>query len=258
MPQKPHIALKKVHKRFGAKTVLNGVDLTLERGCSLVVIGGSGSGKSVLLKCILGLLCADEGSIVVDGTEMVNIRGREHKTILAKFGLLFQGGALFDSLTVWENVAFGLIHAKGVAARRAKEIALEKLAQVGLDGAVGGLSPAQLSGGMQKRVALARAISCDPEIIFFDEPTSGLDPIMTDVINRLIVDCVERLGATTVSITHDMASVRKIADRIVMLYKGRIIWEGAAAAMDDSGNAYVEQFINGRAQGPISADQFEP
>ncbi|MEG9883635.1 MAG: ATP-binding cassette domain-containing protein [Hyphomicrobiales bacterium] len=258
MPQKPHIALKNVHKHFGAKTVLDGVDLTLERGRSLVVIGSSGSGKSVLLKCILGLLCADAGGITVDGAEMVGIHGREHRKILAKCGVLFQGGALFDSLTVWQNVAFGLIHAKGIAAGQAREIALEKLAQVGLDGAVGGLSPAELSGGMQKRVALARAISCNPDIMFFDEPTSGLDPIMADVIDRLIVDCVERLGATAVSITHDMASVRRIADRIAMLYKGHIIWEGAAEDMDDSGNAYVKQFINARAQGPISADRFGP
>ena len=172
--------------------------------------------------------------------------------------MLFQGGALFDSLPVWENVAFGLIQGRNMAAREARDIAIEKLGQVGLGPEVGELYPAELSGGMQKRVGLARAIAADPEIIFFDEPTTGLDPIMADIINDLIVDCVKRLGATTISITHDMASARKIADDIAMIYKGEIIWQGPARDIDDSGNPYVEQFIHGRAEGPIQMEVLRP
>ena len=179
-------------------------------------------------------------------------------TISQRFGMLFQGAALFDSLPVWENVAFGLIQGRHMARARARDIAVEKLGQVGLGPEVANLYPAELSGGMQKRVGLARAIAADPEIIFFDEPTTGLDPIMADVINNLIVDCVKRLGATTISITHDMASARKIADDIAMIYKGEILWQGPARTIDTSGNPYVEQFIHGRAEGPIQMDVLKP
>lgn len=248
------IQLENVHKGFGAKQVLKGLDLTVNKGQSVVIIGGSGTGKSVMLKCILGLLVADTGTIIVDGKNVTHLKGRVRKEVLTKFGMLFQGAALFDSLPVWENVAFGLIQGKGMNKRDAREIATEKLRRVGLSPDVGLLSPAELSGGMQKRVGLARAIASEPEIIFFDEPTTGLDPIMADVINDLIVECVQDLGATTISITHDMASARKIADRIAMLYHGKIIWEGAKQEIDHSGNEHVDQFIHGRAQGPIEME----
>jgi phospholipid/cholesterol/gamma-HCH transport system ATP-binding protein len=253
-----HIELTDVRKAFGAKSVLNGVDIAVPRGQSLVVIGGSGTGKSVMLKCILGIVRPDSGSIKIGGEEVVGLSGGQRDKVLSHFGMLFQGAALFDSLPVWQNVAFGLIQGKKMARREAKEIAITKLGQVGLGAEVGELFPAELSGGMQKRVGLARAIAADPEIIFFDEPTTGLDPIMADVINDLIVDCVKRLGATTISITHDMASARKIADDIAMIYKGRIIWQGKAADVDDSGNPYVEQFIHGSAQGPIQMEVLRP
>src|SRR4051812_9683262 len=250
----PKIELKGVKKRFGPKMVLDGVDLTVNHGDSIVILGGSGSGKSVTIKCVLGILRADGGSIRVDGEEVARLSGRKRDAYLRQFGMLFQGGALFDSLPVWENVAFGLIQGQGVRREKARDIALEKLAKVGLGEEVAQLSPAELSGGMQKRVGLARAIAADPQIIFFDEPTTGLDPIMADIINNLVLDCVNRLGATTISITHDMVSARKIADRIAMIHKGRIIWEGPAGAVDTSGNPYVEQFIHGRAEGPIQME----
>jgi phospholipid/cholesterol/gamma-HCH transport system ATP-binding protein len=249
-----HIVLKDVRKAFGPKQVLNGLSLEVAKGRSLVVIGGSGTGKSVMLKSILGMLTPDAGEILVNGETVVNLKGQAREAYLARFGMLFQGAALFDSLSVWENVAFGLIQGRGFARAKAKDIAIDKLAQVGLNADVGALYPAELSGGMQKRVALARAIAADPEIIFFDEPTTGLDPIMADVINNLIVDCVKRLGATTISITHDMASARKIADDIAMIYKGQIIWHGEANKVNSSGNAYVDQFIHGRAEGPIQME----
>jgi phospholipid/cholesterol/gamma-HCH transport system ATP-binding protein len=247
----PKITLKDVHKAFGSKKVLQGIDLEIARGESLVVIGGSGTGKSVLLKCILGLIRPDRGSILIDGEETVGLRGSDRDRLMAKFGMLFQGAALFDSIPVWQNVAFGLIQGRGMKRAEAKRVAIETLAKVGLDKEVGDLNPAELSGGMQKRVALARAIAAQPEILFFDEPTTGLDPIMGDIINDLIVDRVRDLGAMALSITHDMASARKIADRIAMLHQGRIIWQGPVAAIDTSGNAYVDQFIHGRAEGPI-------
>ncbi|TWT03837.1 ABC transporter ATP-binding protein [Reyranella sp. CPCC 100927] len=247
----PKISLKGVRKSFGPKTVLAGIDVDVGSGQSLVVIGGSGSGKSVLLKCILGLLRPEAGSIRIDGEETVGINGTERARVMKKFGMLFQGGALFDSLRVWQNVAFGPIQADGVPPAKAKEIALTKLGAVGLPPEVGELYPAELSGGMQKRVSLARAIAREPEIIFFDEPTTGLDPIMADVINELIVKCVRELGATAISITHDMASARKIGDRIAMIYEGKLIWQGSTAEVDRSDNAHVDQFIHGRAEGPI-------
>ena len=247
----PKIQIRGVRKAFGDNVVLDDLDLEVASGESVVVIGGSGTGKSVLLKCILGLLTPEAGSIKVDGEEVIGLRGRERDRVLRKFGMLFQNAALFDSLQVWENVAFGLIQGEGMERAQAKKIALEKLAAVGLTPEVAELWPAELSGGMRKRVGLARAIATEPDIIFFDEPTTGLDPIMGDVINDLIVGCVRELGATALSITHDMASARKIADRIAMLYGGRIIWAGPVAQIDDSGNPYVEQFIHGSAEGPI-------
>jgi len=247
----PKIELRGVKKRFGPKVVLDGIDLVIEPGSSLVVIGGSGTGKSVMIKSVLGIIRPDEGTILVDGEDVTHINGAARDRVMRKFGMLFQGAALFDSLPVWENVAFGLIQGRGMARKVARDIAIQKLAKVGLTEDVAFLSPSELSGGMQKRVGLARAIAADPEIIFFDEPTTGLDPIMADVINGLIVSTVKDVGATTLSITHDMASARKISDRIAMLYGGRIIWTGPTAQIDQSGNSYVDQFIHGRAEGPI-------
>ena len=250
----PKIAIRGVRKAFGRKVVLDGLDLEIGVGESVVVIGGSGTGKSVLAKCIIGLMQADGGSVKIDSEEMVGRSTSERERVMRKFGMLFQGAALFDSLPVWENVAFGLIQGRNVERGAAKKTALEKLAQVGLGPEVGELRPSELSGGMQKRVALARAICVEPEIIIFDEPTTGLDPIMADVINDLIIKCVRQLGATAMSITHDMVSARKIADRIAMIHKGRIIWSGRTAEIDHSGNPFVEQFIHGRGEGPIQME----
>ena len=250
----PKIELRDVKKRFGSKIVLDGVNLQIGRGESVVIIGGSGTGKSVTIKSVLGILRPESGKIFVDGKVTSLINGRAREDVLKKFGMLFQGAALFDSLPVWENVAFGLIQGRGMARKKAKDIAIAKLAKVGLGSEVVNLSPSELSGGMQKRVGLARAIAADPEILFFDEPTTGLDPIMADVINDLIVSTVKDLGVTAVSITHDIASARKISDRIAMLYKGKIIWQGPTAQIDNSGNEYVDQFIHGRAEGPIKME----
>ena len=254
MSTQPKISVSQLHKAFGPKRVLNGLSFDLEAGRSLVVIGGSGTGKSVMLKNILGLLQPDSGSIKIDGEETVGLRSAERTELMRKFGMLFQGGALFDSLKVWENVAFRLMHADGVARNEARERAVEALGQVNLGPDVADLRPSELSGGMQKRASLARSVVSKPEIIFFDEPTTGLDPITADVINDLIVHNVRGLGATTVSITHDMASARKIADEIAMIYEGEFIWRGPASDIDHSGNPYVDQFINGRADGPIQVD----
>ncbi|MEO1249466.1 MAG: ATP-binding cassette domain-containing protein [Pseudomonadota bacterium] len=248
MSGQPKIALSGVHKSFGPKHVLRGVDLEVATGESLVVIGGSGTGKSVMLKCILGLLMPDSGSIKIDGSDTGTLN---HAEMMARFGMLFQGAALFDSLSVWENVAFGLIQGRGMARAEAKDIAIDKLANVGLTPDVGELSPAELSGGMRKRVGLARAIAAQPEIIFFDEPTTGLDPITADVINQLIVKCVRDLGATALSITHDMSSVRRIADRVAMIHEGKIIWVGGVEQIENPDSPYVDQFVHGLAEGPI-------
>ncbi|NDF13172.1 MAG: ABC transporter ATP-binding protein [Proteobacteria bacterium] len=246
------IELTGVCKRFGPKVVLDGVDLAIEKGESLVVIGGSGTGKSVLIKCILGILTPDSGSIKIDGQEVTHLSRKERQAVMHKFGMLFQGGALFDSLSVWENITFALLQNREIGKTEARKLAIEKLKSVGLGEDVANLSPSELSGGMQKRVALARAIAANPEIIFFDEPTTGLDPIMADVINELIVKCSQELGATTLSITHDMASVRKIADRVAMLYQGKLIWQGPVDNIDTSNNPYIDQFVHGRAEGPIT------
>jgi phospholipid/cholesterol/gamma-HCH transport system ATP-binding protein len=255
MSERPiKIRIRDLHKSFGAKQVLDGIDLDVAEGESVVVIGGSGTGKSVLLKCVLGLIEPDRGSILVNGQEVVGLGRRAREQVMQKFGMLFQNAALFDSLPVWENVAFGLLNVKRIGRSEAKERAIETLGQVGLGADVADLWPAELSGGMRKRVGLARAIATQPEILFFDEPTTGLDPIMADVINDLIARSVRQLGATAISITHDMASARKIADRIAMLYQGRIIWQGPVAQIDHSGNPYVEQFIHGRGEGPIKLD----
>lgn len=245
------IDLQAVTKSFGKNRVLRGVDLTIPSGQSMVIIGGSGTGKSVLLKCILGLVHHDTGTITLDGQDVTKA---DRDAFLARFGMLFQGGALFDSLRVWENVAFRLM--RGPTKRpksEAREIAVEKLRRVGLKPEVADLYPAELSGGMQKRVGLARAIAAEPEIIFFDEPTTGLDPIMAGVINDLIREIVTEMGATAMTITHDMTSVRAIADRVAMLHDGVIQWTGPIADLDTTPDPYVQQFIHGRATGPIAA-----
>jgi phospholipid/cholesterol/gamma-HCH transport system ATP-binding protein len=247
----PKIRLKDVHKSFGEKKVLCGVTLDIQPRESVVVIGGSGTGKSVLIKSIIGILLADSGVIAVDGQDVTQIAANSRKGVNEKFGMLFQGGALFDSLPVWENVAFGLMQRERMSRKDAKERAIETLGKVGLTREVGELSPSELSGGMQKRVGLARAIAGEPEIVFFDEPTTGLDPIMADVINDLIISCVRKQGITALSITHDMHSARKIGDRIAMLHEGKLIWVGDAKDVDNSGNAYVDQFVHGKAEGPI-------
>ena len=247
----PKISVRGLKKSFGAKEVLRGVDLDVAAGQSLVIIGGSGTGKSVLLRCILGLMQPDAGEIMIDGVNILKLSSFERARKTRQIGMLFQGSALFDSLKVWENVSFRLVHGEGKPHAASKKTAIERLAQVGLPAEVSMLSPSELSGGMQKRVALARAIAADPDILFFDEPTTGLDPITADVINRLIVDRVKAVGATAISITHDMISARRIADEIAMIHQGRIVWRGPAAAINDSGNPYVDQFVNGRAEGPI-------
>lgn len=247
----PKISLRDVHKAFGPKRVLSGVDLDIAKGESIVIIGGSGTGKSVTLKCILGLLTPERGTIEIDGENVLTMAPERRERVNDQIGVMFQGAALFDSLPVWENVAFGLLAQNKVTRRKARALALDKLALVGLGENVCDLSPAELSFGMQKRVGLARAIAADPAIIFFDEPTTGLDPIMGDIINDLIIDCVKELGATALTITHDMASARKIGDRIAMLYGGKIIWDGPVGEVDRADNPYVEQFINGLAEGPI-------
>jgi phospholipid/cholesterol/gamma-HCH transport system ATP-binding protein len=250
----PKIRLRGLSKAFGPKQVLDGVDLDIRAGHGMVILGGSGSGKSVTIKCILGLIEPDAGSIEIDGQNILKLPRQEREALNDRIGMLFQNGALFDSLPVWENVCFKLLAQKRITRARARDKAAEVLAQVGLAASVGDLSPSELSGGMQKRVALARAIAAEPEIIFFDEPTTGLDPIMGAVIDGLIVDVVHRLGATAVSITHDMASARRIGDDAAMIHKGRIIWTGEAAKLGQTGNAMVDQFARGEREGPIQME----
>lgn len=247
----PKIKLVNVYKSFNKKKVLNGINLDIYPGESLVIIGGSGTGKSVTLKCILGLLEPDSGYIEIDGKKVNTLPHKNQDAIRSQIGMLFQSGALFDSLSVWENVAFSLIQNKKKSLSVAKEIAVQKLAQVGLTQSIATTYPSDLSGGMKKRVGLARAIATDPKIIFFDEPTTGLDPIMSDVINELIISTVKKLGATALTITHDMCSARKIADRIAMLHNGKIIWIGTVKELDKTQNPFVRQFVAGNANGPI-------
>jgi phospholipid/cholesterol/gamma-HCH transport system ATP-binding protein len=247
----PKIRIRGLKKSFGDKKVLDGVDLDVMPGTGMVVIGGSGTGKSVLIKSILGLVVPDAGVIEIDGEDVLKAHPRRAKALRAQIGMLFQNGALFDSLTVWENVAFGLLAEKKVRRSGARAKATDVLAQVGLAENVANLSPAELSGGMQKRVALARAIAAEPAIMFFDEPTTGLDPIMGAVIDELIVDCVKRLGSTSIAITHDMASAQRIGDMAAMLYEGKVTWTGPAAGLLTSPDPVVDQFTHGRAQGPI-------
>ena len=249
MSETAKIALNGVKKAFGSNHVLRGVDLAVPKSTSLVVIGGSGTGKSVLLKCILGIVTPDEGEILIDGKP---VRNRDE--FLSHFGMLFQGGALFDSLPVWHNVAFRLRQGRAKLSKAdAQELAIEKLRRVGLKPDVAFQFPAELSGGMQKRVGLARAIASNPSVIFFDEPTTGLDPIMAGVINELIREIVSEIGATTITITHDMSSVRAIADHVAMIHAGKVRWHGPVGEIDDASDPYLDQFINGRAEGPIES-----
>lgn len=250
----PKIRLRGLSKSFGAKKVLDGVDLDVQAGHGMVILGGSGSGKSVTIKSILGLIQPDAGIIEIDGQNVLTMPRREREALNDRIGMLFQNAALFDSLPVWENVCFKPLAQKRLTRAQARDKAAEVLAQVGLAGSVGDLYPGELSGGMQKRVGLARAIAGDPEIIFFDEPTTGLDPIMGAVIDGLIVDCVKRLGATAVSITHDIPSARRIGDTAAMIHHGRIVWTGPAATLGESGNAMVDQFARGEREGPIKME----
>ena len=266
----PYVTLENIHKQFGSKKVLQGFDLEIMRGESVVIIGGSGTGKSVLLKCILGLLQPDQGTITIDGKTTAGMSQKNQQAINRRIGMLFQNAALFDSLPVWENVAFGLLQGdhkedhkeeqtkrispKRISRQAAMDIAISKLELVGLGADVARLYPDELSGGMRKRVGLARAIADDPDLILFDEPTTGLDPIMGHVIDDLIVKLVHELGATALSITHDMASARRISDRMAMLYQGRCIWQGATGVIDETDNPYVHQFITGSARGPIQME----
>lgn len=245
------IKIQNLAKNFGNKEVLKNINLEVEQGQSVVILGGSGSGKSVLIKTIATLIEPSSGSIKVDDKEITNLNIKDKDKLMEKFGFLFQGGALFDSLTVWENVAFRLLNHKKIPRDEAREIAISKLKAVGLSERNADLLPSELSGGMQKRASLARSIATSPEIIFFDEPTTGLDPIMADVINDLIIANSKELGATTITITHDMASAKKIADKVAMLYHGEIIWFGDVKEMYSSKNPYVDQFVNGKAEGPI-------
>lgn len=250
----PKIRIRDLCKSFGRKQVLDGVTFDVAQGTSCVIIGGSGSGKSVLLRCILGLMTPDSGSIEIDGENILTAPASRRDRLRGEIGMLFQNAALFDSLPVWENVTFGLLARKRLSRRDARTQAGEILAQVGLDPSVGDLYPAELSGGMQKRVGLARAIAARPDMLFFDEPTTGLDPIMGAVIDGLIVNCVKTLGSTAIAITHDMASAQRIGDQAAMLYQGRLVWQGSASTLMDSGNPYVDQFTHGRREGPITME----
>lgn len=256
----PKIRIRNLCKSFGAKTVLDGVDLDVMPGTSMVIIGGSGSGKSVLLRCILGLIEPDDGSIEIDGENLLTAPRPRQETLRRQIGMLFQNAALFDSMSVTDNIGFGLrakhnpISGRKPSKAQAREQAASLLEQVGLDPSVGSLSPSELSGGMQKRVGLARAIAGCPDILFFDEPTTGLDPIMGAVIDGLIVDCVQTLGSTALAITHDMVSAQRIGTDAAMLYRGRLVWQGKAAALMDSGNPMVDQFTHGRREGPITME----
>ncbi len=250
------IEIHGLSKRFGKKVVLDGLDLKVPGGKNTVVIGGSGTGKSVLLKCVVGLLQPDEGEILVDGEDITRMKEAELVRVRQKFGMLFQGAALFDSLDVGDNVAFALRRLKMVPERQIRDVVEEKLSMVGLR-EIQRLMPAELSGGMKKRVGLARAIASEPDILLYDEPTTGLDPIMADVINDLIISLRERLGVTSIAITHDMASAYKIADQIAMLYRGKIVEVGTPDEIRNTQNPVVAQFVEGRARGPITDENEE-
>jgi len=252
-PEPAKLEWRGVSKRFDGAPVLDGLSLSVAPGRSLVIIGGSGQGKSVTIKVAMGLLSLDAGQVLVDGKSVTGMSGRARRELFSRIGVLFQGAALFDSLSVWENVAFRLINADGVSRKDAKARAVEALGRVRLAASVAESYPSELSGGMQKRVGLARAVVANPEIIFFDEPTTGLDPITSAAINELIVDQVRGLGCTAVSITHDLASARTIGDEIAMLHDGRIVWQGAPAELDRTDNPYVRQFVDARADGPMTS-----
>ena len=247
----PAIALTNVQKRFGANRVLAGIDLAVPAGGSLVVIGPSGTGKTVLLKTLIGVHAPDGGDIAVDGTSVATLDGAERAALYGRFGMLFQRSGLFDSLPVWENVAFRLLQQDGMSRKDARERAIAKLGLVGLAPEEADLFPAELSGGMQKRVGIARAMAADPDVLLLDEPTAGLDPIMSNIINDLILEVMETTGATVISVNSDMRGAARTAETAAMLYDGRIIWTGPTETMRDSGNAYVDQFVNSRAEGPI-------
>ena len=248
----PKIKMRNVVKSFGSKHVLKGIDLAVNAEESLALIGTSGCGKSITLKCLLGLITADGGSIKVDGTEILGTDRKTLEGMRRRFGMTFQFGALFDSLPIWDNVTFRLRQQQKMNRANARDLAVDTITQLGLSPQVIDQYPAELSGGMQKRVALARAIADKPEILLFDEPTSGLDPITGGVIDRLIIDAVKRLGATAMTISHDMASVRRIADKVAMIHNGVIIWCGSVEKMDDTGVPEVDQFVHGRAEGPLT------
>ena len=256
--QQPKIEIRHLAKRFGDKQVLNDISLRVMPAESLCIIGTSGCGKSVTLKSILGLVTPDSGSIHVDGVETVGQSRSEREHMLQKFGMTFQFGALFDSLSIWENITFRLRQKTSLSRRNAQEKAAEIISTLGLEKQVIFQYPAELSGGMQKRVALARAIADEPEILLFDEPTSGLDPITGGVIDNLIVSAVKQLGATALTISHDMASVRRIADKVAMVHHGRIIWHGDVKEMYDTGIAEVDQFVNGHPHGPLTDGLHQP
>lgn len=246
------IKVRNLHKAFGNHKVLDGIDLDVKKDSSLVILGGSGTGKSVLIKTMIGLLTPDEGSIIFDDKETVDISQKERLKLLENCGFLFQAGALFDSLNVAENITFFAQKLYSLSNKDCKDLASKKLKSVGLSDEILGLYPSELSGGMQKRVSLARAICTDPKIVFFDEPTTGLDPIMANVINELIVKIRDELGATTISITHDMNSARLIAKEIALIHNGKVQWSGTKDEIDHTDNPYVVQFINGLSDGPMS------
>ncbi len=247
----PFIEVSGLSKSFGRKHVLRGVDLSVTQGESLVLIGTSGSGKTLLLKCVLGLIPINAGKVIVEGDDTTRYRGAARDAFIARTGMLFQRSGLFDSLTTWENIGFRALQAREIARDEIKSAAIDKLLMVGLDPDVADLSPSELSGGMQKRVGIARAIFGDPELLLLDEPTAGLDPIMSNVINDLILDLVRQIGCTAISIDSDMAGAARLGDKVAMLHDGKIIWHGDADKMMGSGNEYVDQFVHSRAEGPI-------
>jgi len=245
------IQIKGLEKSFGRNHVLRGVDLDIRTGETMIIMGGSGSGKSVLLKHIVGLMKPDRGHVFVDEKDIVRSNEEELFAIQKRFGYLFQGAALFDSLTVGENIAFGIHNLRPEYSPKWKDIVVDKLALVGLKPEVAGLKPAELSGGMKKRVALARAIAYEPDYILYDEPTTGLDPIMSAVINELIIGLQKKLNVTSVVVTHDMNSAYKISNRIAMIYLGKIVAIGSPDEIRNTKDPLVKQFITGSAVGPI-------